>query len=736
MSDLLLRDGTNCLELEALLDGRYRVVQVLTTEVWGQIYLAQDTRRPSQPQCVIQHVKPIAVEPEYQDAIRHLFVREAAILEKLADHDQIPQLLACFEDEEGFYLVQEFVNGYPLSLELQPEHPWTESEVVQFLLDCLEPLAFVHNQGIRHGNLSPENLVRRVQDNKLVLVGFDSVRQLHLSLLALHGQKTLHTEIGDRGYQAPEHLKGNPCFASDVYAIGKIALQALTGVHASVIPIEPKTGKVHWQTLESDANNRFREDLKAFLDRMVHYDCKQRFNSAEEAFAAVQQLIKSAAVKAGDRSAPPLAVESGSLVYSTAQTDLAPASPPTQKLSSVERHGMTLMVGLGIGTVMTATGVGYAFLVNPPDPLDKGPQLLEQAKTKYQDGKLPQAISLAESIPITSQAYISARDAIDSWQKDWRDATTIYQRMADALKQDKWQSVLQEAKTLPQNSYWKERTGALVTQANRLAENEATQLMVKAYGFAIAKDFTRALDILKQIPDSTTLYATAQEKIREYSQKRQIQSVAFVQRAYNRAVLHDFEGALTYLRRVHPDTTVYAKAQKKIQEYTKKQKAQLEAWLQMADQQANSNRYLGALTALEKIPAGTPLDNQVQAKAAEYTDKLYVWSDSIVQKAVQEANQQDYSDAIAALKQVPLGTPSYVEAREKIQEYAQKQRQKEEGTLQPANSTDLAATGGIEPDLSLPTSNSLDSSSDREVRQVSHTQNLNPGSYLREVNFQ
>jgi serine/threonine protein kinase/chaperonin cofactor prefoldin len=729
MTNLLSQDGIPCLELEALLDGRYRVVQVLNTEAWGQIYLAQDTRRPSQPQCIIQHVKPIHVEPEYQDAIRHLFVREAALLEKLADHDQIPQLLACFEDEEGFYLVQEFVHGYPLSLEIQPEHPWDESEVVQLLLDSLEPLAFAHNQGIRHGNLTPEHLIRRAQDGKIVLVSFDSVRQLHLSLLSLHGQSILTTDGSEQSYQPPEQLQGMPCLASDVYAIGIIAIQALTGTHPGSFLATSKTGKNHWSSLISAAEFPAHQELIAILTRMVHPDCNQRYASAVEALEAIHQLMQAIPIKPVSETAFSIAGEPNSIFYPTPQAELVPDHSPAKKLSAAERHGMTLMVGLGIGTVVTATTVGYAFLVNPPDQLDRGPQILEQARNQYQDGRLPQAISLAESIPITSQAYSSARDAVNAWKQDWKEATSIYQKMVDALKQNRWQEVLQEAKALPQNAYWKERTADLVTHANRLAEDKATQLMVKAYSAAIAKDFTDALKILKQIPEDSTLYSVAQEKIREYTQKREVRATALLQKSYNRAAVRDFEGALAYLKQINPETGVYNKARKKIQEYTKKQEIRLKAILEAADRQASENNYLAAITSLEKIPTGTTLDSEVQEKTTEYTDKFYVWADSLVEKASQEAIEQDYSSALALLKKVPLGTPSYGEARERIQEYARLQRQQENGTPQPiepiALTSEAKSVGAVFDTTVYPSST--------VTTPVSHLQDLNPGNYLREV---
>lgn len=723
MSNLLSREGTTYLELEALLDGRYRVVQVLSTEDGGQVYLAQDTRRPSQPQCIIQHVKPIAVEPEYQDAIRHLFVREAAILEKLADHDQIPQLLACFEDEEGFYLVQEFVSGYPLSLELQAEHSWDEHEIVQLLLECLEPLAFIHSQGIRHGNLTPENLVRRMQDGKFVLVGFDSVRQLHQSLLSLHGQAVLPPEIINQGYQAPEQLQGMPCLASDVYAVGVIAIQALTGTHPSLFETGSKQGEFFWQSSLRNGDSP-REELVSLFNRMVHSDCNQRYASANEALEAVRQLAQTVTTQPIGDASLAVTVEPGSVLYPVAQSN-----SPVRNLSSAERHGMTLMVGLGIGTVVTATSVGYAFLMSPPDLTDRGPQVLEQAKDQYQQGKLPQAISLAESIPITSQAYTSARDAIDSWQQDWREATSVYQKMQSSLKQSNWQAALQEAKALPQNAYWKERSADLVQQANRIAEDKATQLMVKAYGDAIAKNFTSALDTLKQIPAGTTLYAQAQEKIREYTQKREIRATALLQKAYNRAAKRDFEGALIYLRQIHPDTAAYGTAQPKIQEYTKKQEIRLKAWLETAEKQANASSYLSALTSLEKIPTGSSLDVKVQEKTAEYTDRLSVWSDDLLLKANERATKQEYSSAMELLKQVPLGTPSYSAAREKMDEYARLQQQKQAGILQPVEADAIS----YDPNLFIDRSSLSSTPSSTVTMPVSHIPDLNPGSYLREV---
>ena len=193
-----------------LLDGRYQVIQIIEFGHWGHTYLAQDTRRPSQAECVIQHVIPVKRDPAYQSALRQIFVREAATLERLGSHEQIPQLLACFENEQGFHLVQEAISGTALSAELESQ-PWREDRVVQILLDCLEVLAVVHQDCGRHGDIRPDNLIQRSHDGALILTNFGSARDLHLSLMTLQRQPASSMVPNTQGYQPAEQIQGLPC---------------------------------------------------------------------------------------------------------------------------------------------------------------------------------------------------------------------------------------------------------------------------------------------------------------------------------------------------------------------------------------------------------------------------------------------------------------------------------------------------------------------------------------------
>ncbi|MEA5503632.1 serine/threonine protein kinase [Halotia wernerae UHCC 0503] len=264
-----------------LLDHRYQVIRVLATGGFGQTYIAQDTRRPGNPMCVVKHLKPTSSDPRVFDTAKRLFNSEAETLEQLGNHDQIPRLLAYFDENQEFYLVQEYIEGHTLTEELTLGQQWTESQVMQLLQEVLEILEFVHRQGVIHRDIKPDNIIRRVSDNKLVLVDFGAVKQLRSPLVTVGGQPTATVAIGTPGYMPTEQGQGKPRPNSDIYSLGIIAIQALTGVSAAQLQENPETGEILWQHL-THVNYR----LAAVLTKMVRYHFKDRYQSATEALQA------------------------------------------------------------------------------------------------------------------------------------------------------------------------------------------------------------------------------------------------------------------------------------------------------------------------------------------------------------------------------------------------------------------------------------------------------------------
>ncbi|HLO50225.1 MAG TPA: protein kinase [Kamptonema sp.] len=269
-----------------LLDGRYQIIEVIETGEFGQTYLAKDTRRPGEPQCFVKHLRPASNDPKLIDTARRLFEKEAEVLEKLGQHDQIPQLFAYFEKNQEFFLVEAFIPGYSLASEILPGKPLSEDRVINLLKEVLEILVFVHGHGVIHRDIKPGNLIRRQADGKLVLLDFGAVKEIHLD----RGQKPPTVRIGTLEYMPVEQFQYNPQLNSDLYAVGMIGIQALTGLPAYELPKlrdhnNPSIGEIFWRHLAVVS-----QELADVLDNMVRYDYRQRYQSAAEALADLKKV--------------------------------------------------------------------------------------------------------------------------------------------------------------------------------------------------------------------------------------------------------------------------------------------------------------------------------------------------------------------------------------------------------------------------------------------------------------
>lgn len=105
---------------------RYHIIQFVGRGAFGETWLAEDQDIPDRPKCVVKKLSPQSSDPEVLEMARLLFNREAETLQQLGQHDQIPRLLAHCEENQQFYLVQEFIPGHDLKQELPPGSKLTE----------------------------------------------------------------------------------------------------------------------------------------------------------------------------------------------------------------------------------------------------------------------------------------------------------------------------------------------------------------------------------------------------------------------------------------------------------------------------------------------------------------------------------------------------------------------------------------------------------------------------------
>jgi serine/threonine protein kinase len=270
-----------------LLDGRYRILRNLSAGGFGQTYIAEDTKIPGNPSCVVKHLKPTNSDPGYLQIASRLFTGEAETLAKLGNHDRIPRLLAYFTENQEFYLVEEFVAGNTIGKELQNGQRWTESQVIQFLDDILSTLEFVHGYGMIHRDIKPDNIIRREGDRKFALIDFGAIKQIQNQLSTQMEPLSPTVAVGTPGYMPTEQAQGRPRPSSDIYALGIIAVQALTGVSPRELRDDPKTGEINWRHLTSVSTG-----LADAIAKMISYQFKDRYKTATEAKQALNEAWK------------------------------------------------------------------------------------------------------------------------------------------------------------------------------------------------------------------------------------------------------------------------------------------------------------------------------------------------------------------------------------------------------------------------------------------------------------
>lgn len=600
--------------LGEFINGRYKIVQVLSVGAFEQTYIAEDTlpiglsvskASPKDLACrndvcqyvLIKHLKLDGKNRRRWQIYKRRFESEAEILMKLGNHNQISQLLNYFKDNQGFYLVQELVVGEPLIAELPiSKHcgkRWSEGQCVKLLDEVLGILEFVHRHGVIHGDLRPNNLIRRTSDRKLVLIDFSDAYQVHLTQVNREvisiNRSFAPIAIPPLGYIPTEQLSGQLCPNSNIYALGMIAIQAITGVNPSHLHADPNTNEVSWQQHVSVS-----EAIAYVLNQMVRYDFKDRYQSAtdvREALKSVAIKRKEQAVRKNDLSDPFIPESPSVLQSSIAPTEaeelalclhtVSPSAGSTiQQQSDVPQAALSrgsklapLLAGMGTG-LATSNAIAISFglytLLNPT-PSNAGFDILVRATEQYNAGHLDEALSLLESIPTNSSAYEEASSAMQEWRQEWNTGAVQLKAVEDAFNEGRWRDVLIEARKTPNIPVWQKKIQPFVEQVKPELEAQARYLLTRAYQQAAQKDFTGALAFLKEIPQDTAIGAKIKPKLTEYSQKQQIQAESLLQKAYQQASKKDFNGALKYLSRIPQETPTYQKAQIKIAEYTQKQ---------------------------------------------------------------------------------------------------------------------------------------------------------------------
>lgn len=193
---------------------------------------------------------------------------------------------------DGF-LVTELVSGTTLKRFAEENHLWGSPEVgCMVVLVLARALEHAHAQGVIHRDLKPENVMMR-DDGVLKLMDFGIAQVVDQKQLTVTG-----TLIGSPAHMAPECIEGFPADArSDLFSLGTVLYWLTTGY----LPFEALTPHALLRTIveasyppPQQRSPRVSDDICRVLDRALARRPEDRFQSASEMSAALEEVLTAA----------------------------------------------------------------------------------------------------------------------------------------------------------------------------------------------------------------------------------------------------------------------------------------------------------------------------------------------------------------------------------------------------------------------------------------------------------
>jgi serine/threonine protein kinase len=273
------------ISMGTMLQKRYRVTKVLGQGGFGRTYLSQDTACFDEL-CVLKEFSPNDRGKDAMKKSQELFQREAKVLYQI-DHPQIPKFRANFEEQKRLFLVQEYAEGKTVSKtlteRLKGNQTFTEAEAIAFLTQMLPILGYIHNIGIIHRDISPDNIIFRERDNLPVLIDFGVVKA---GVTQLEACTEIHqgTTVGKAGYAPTEQLQTGESYAnSDLYALAVTIVVMMTGRKPESL-VDKSTMTWKWHQWVPNLTPQFAKILNKMLARVP----ANRYQSATEVLQAIR----------------------------------------------------------------------------------------------------------------------------------------------------------------------------------------------------------------------------------------------------------------------------------------------------------------------------------------------------------------------------------------------------------------------------------------------------------------
>jgi serine/threonine protein kinase len=229
--------------------------------------------------------------------MRRRFAREARTIARL-QHPHILQLIEFGEQDGMLFLVMPFIEGGTLTSYLRRELP-TMQDIATIYLQLLDAVEYAHDEGLIHRDIKSSNVLldaRRGGVPYVYLADFGLVRtSKNLELEETGKPIPLDQVPGTPHYMAPEQTRGIVTPATDIYALGVLLYQVLTGELPYDDPDEVKVVKMHLTApvpspCERDASVPF--ELGEVARKAMAKRPEQRFASVADMRAAFTAAVE------------------------------------------------------------------------------------------------------------------------------------------------------------------------------------------------------------------------------------------------------------------------------------------------------------------------------------------------------------------------------------------------------------------------------------------------------------
>ncbi len=297
------------LPLGTILDGKFKIVQVLGEGGMGTVYKVEQVDKPGYFRAVKELIiSPNTPEDERKSAIER-FNKEIDLLFNLK-HPRIPSLILSFQERGNYYFVMEFVPGRTLEKILEDsKRPLDEEQVIHWMMQVCEALSYIHSRKppIILRDLKPGNIIV-TPDGNVQLIDFGIARRFDPN------KRTNTENLGTISYASPEHLGSitapgqrrsaqNPGklvqtdARSDIYSLGATMYHLLTNREPDPIQTPP-SGSIlaknpRLRTVQ--VGNKVFCPAEQVIIKAMQQDPAHRFQSAEAMRMALQHCLPNSA---------------------------------------------------------------------------------------------------------------------------------------------------------------------------------------------------------------------------------------------------------------------------------------------------------------------------------------------------------------------------------------------------------------------------------------------------------